>query len=169
LGALRPDLVVIRHEPSKSVVICDVTVLFENRWTVFEDARGGKSPNTRPWQRTYSGGGRVIVPTFVIGALGSWNPRNETVLRLLRVGNQYAAMMQRLIGYHSLVTKYLRGARVWHPPTWLLPVSLGIPSRHRHERFDDAGSPRRRIDMIAFRMLRVSRNLFCISSWPPLF
>ncbi|KYQ47779.1 hypothetical protein ALC60_13188 [Trachymyrmex zeteki] len=41
LAALRPDLVV-RHEPSKSVVICDVTVPFENRWISFEMVRERK-------------------------------------------------------------------------------------------------------------------------------
>jgi len=93
LEALRPDLV-IRHKPSKSVVICDVTVPFENRWTAFEDARTRKiakySPLAEELQRR---GYRVIVTAFIVGALGSWDPRNEAVLRLLRVGNQYTTMM----------------------------------------------------------------------------
>ncbi|KYN15928.1 hypothetical protein ALC57_11820, partial [Trachymyrmex cornetzi] len=43
LAALRPDFVVRHgHEPSKSVVICDVTVPFENRWVSFEEARARK-------------------------------------------------------------------------------------------------------------------------------
>ncbi|KYN40907.1 hypothetical protein ALC56_04798 [Trachymyrmex septentrionalis] len=43
-GAVRelaPDLVV-RHEPSRSVVICDVTVPFEIRWVACDDAMARK-------------------------------------------------------------------------------------------------------------------------------
>ena len=47
MEALRPDLV-IRHEPSKSFVICDITVPFENRWVAFEDARTRKIAKYSP-------------------------------------------------------------------------------------------------------------------------
>ena len=164
LEALRPDLV-IRHEPSKSVVICDVTVPFENRWTAFEDARARKiakySPLAEELQRR---GYRVVVTAFVVGALGSWDPRNEAVLRLLRVGNQYAAMMRRLIVSDTI--RWSRDIYVEHvsASTWLPPVPLGMPSRRRRERFVDAGPPRIKTDgmrRVACRMLRMSRNLFC--------
>jgi len=73
-------------------------VPFENRWTAFEDARARKiakySPLAEELQRQ---GYRVVVTAFVVGALGSWNPRNEAVLRLLRIGSQYAAMTRRLV------------------------------------------------------------------------
>jgi len=69
-------------------------VPFENRWTAFEDARAEKivkySFLTEELQRRRY---HVIVMVFVVDALGSWNPKNEAVLKLLRIGNQYAAMM----------------------------------------------------------------------------
>lgn len=96
-GELRPDLVV-RHEPSKCVVICDVTVPFENRWESFEEARARKiakySPLAEALQRK---GYRVVVTAFVVGSLGSWDPANEAVLRVLHIGSAYAAMMRRLV------------------------------------------------------------------------
>ncbi|KAL6418153.1 hypothetical protein ACFW04_012305 [Cataglyphis niger] len=97
LGELRPDLV-IRNERTKCVVICDVTIPFENRWEAFDEARARKvakySPLAEELQRR---GYRVVVTAFVVGALGSWDPRNEAVLRVLRIGNAYASMMRRLI------------------------------------------------------------------------
>ncbi|XP_070166141.1 uncharacterized protein [Polyergus mexicanus] len=97
LGELRPDLVVW-HERSKCVVICDVTIPFENRWVSFDEARARKvakySPLAEELQRR---GYRVVVTAFVVGALGSWDPRNEAVLRVLRIGNAYASMMRRLM------------------------------------------------------------------------
>lgn len=83
----------IRYEPSKSIVICDVTVSFENRWTAFENARARKiakySPLAEELQlQRY----RIVVIAFVAGALGSWDLRNKAILRLLRVGSQYTAM-----------------------------------------------------------------------------
>ncbi|XP_072758320.1 uncharacterized protein [Anoplolepis gracilipes] len=97
LGELRPDLV-IRHEPSKCVVICDVTVPFENRWRSFEEARARKiakySPLAEALQRE---GYRVVVTAFVVGSLGSWDPANEAVLRTLHIGSAYASMLRRLV------------------------------------------------------------------------
>lgn len=97
LGELRPDLVV-RHEPSKSVVICDVTVPFENRLVAFEEARARKLAKYAPLaEALHSRGYRVVVTAIVVGALGSWDPRNDAVLSLLRVGSAYGALMRRLI------------------------------------------------------------------------
>ncbi|XP_018378014.1 PREDICTED: uncharacterized protein LOC108770794 [Trachymyrmex cornetzi] len=97
LAALRPDLVV-KHEPSKSVVICDVTVPFENGWIPFEEATAKKLEKYNALaEELQRQGYRVVVTAFVVGALGSWDPRNEAVLRLLMVTAQYASMIRRLI------------------------------------------------------------------------
>ncbi|XP_068989965.1 uncharacterized protein T26G10.4-like [Neodiprion pinetum] len=97
LGALRPDIVV-RHEPSKSIVIVDVTVPFENRRVAFDEARGRKILKYKPLADELGRRGyRVTVSAFVVGALGSWDPRNESVLKQLHIGNRYAALMRRLI------------------------------------------------------------------------
>ncbi|KYQ51611.1 hypothetical protein ALC60_09285, partial [Trachymyrmex zeteki] len=110
-----PDLVV-RHEPSKSVVICDVTVPFENRWISFEMAR-------------------VVVTAFVVGALGSWDPRNEAVLRLLRVSSQYASMMRRLVvsdtirWSRDIYVEHVSGTRQYIAPSRTSGDPLAAPPR----------------------------------------
>ncbi|XP_011883906.1 PREDICTED: uncharacterized protein LOC105571048, partial [Vollenhovia emeryi] len=97
LTGLRPDLV-IRHEPSKCVVILDVTVPFENRAIAFEEARARKVIKYSALaEELRSQGYRVEVAAFVVGALGSWDPANEGVLDLLRVSKRYAGMMRRLM------------------------------------------------------------------------
>ncbi|XP_071575805.1 uncharacterized protein T26G10.4-like [Temnothorax nylanderi] len=132
LEGLRPDLV-IRHEPSKSVVICDVTVPFENRWQAFKDARERKlakySPLAEALQRK---GYRVVVTAFVVGALGSWDPTNEGVLRLLRVGSAYATMMRRLIvsdtirWSRDIYVEHVSGVRQYAAPS--RPSADGVPA-----------------------------------------
>ncbi|XP_018365749.1 PREDICTED: uncharacterized protein LOC108762969 [Trachymyrmex cornetzi] len=78
LAALRPDLVV--------------------RWISFEEARARKLEKYNALaEELQQQGYRVVVTAFVVGGLGSWDPRNEAVLRLLRVTAQYASMMRRLI------------------------------------------------------------------------
>ncbi|KAL6416672.1 hypothetical protein ACFW04_013248 [Cataglyphis niger] len=147
LGELRPDLV-IRNERTKCVVICDVTIPFENRWEAFDEARARKvakySPLAEELQRR---GYRVVVTAFVVGALGSWDPRNEAVLRVLRIGNAYASMMRRLI-----VSDTIRwsGTFTWSTclafastPLLLVPRLRGC-SRHLLARFAGAGPPTRR-------------------------
>ena len=102
LAELRPDLV-IRHEPIKCVVICDVTVPFENRRQAFHDARARKLAKYSPLAEALRREGyRVVVTAFVVGALGSWDPANEAVLRLLRIGNAYGSMMRRLVVSDSI-------------------------------------------------------------------
>lgn len=97
LAELRPDLVV-RHEPSRTVVICDVAVAFENRLIALEEARARKIAKYAPLADALQAQGyRVAVTALVVGALGSWDPRNDAVLRLLHVSNVYASMMRRLI------------------------------------------------------------------------
>ncbi|XP_011697324.1 PREDICTED: uncharacterized protein LOC105455589 [Wasmannia auropunctata] len=135
LGELRPDLVV-RHEQSKSVVICDVTVPFENRWQAFEEARARKiakySPLAEELQRR---GYRVVVTAFVVGALGSWDPRNEAVLRLLRIGNQYASMMRRLVvsdairWSRDIYVEHVSGIRQYQAPSRPSGDGLATPPR----------------------------------------
>jgi len=69
LEALWPDLV-IRHEPSKSIV-CDVTVPFENRWTAFENAKARKIVKYLPLIEELQRRGYRFVITAFVGALGS--------------------------------------------------------------------------------------------------
>ncbi|KYQ51612.1 hypothetical protein ALC60_09286, partial [Trachymyrmex zeteki] len=63
----------------------------------FEDARERKIAKYSPLAEELQRRGYRVVVTAFVGALDSWNPRNEAVLRLLRVGSRYAAMMQRLV------------------------------------------------------------------------
>lgn len=58
LGALRSDIVV-RHESSRSIVIVDVTVHFENEYILFKGARARKVRKYEPL-------------ADVLGRLGYW-------------------------------------------------------------------------------------------------
>ncbi|XP_054727618.1 uncharacterized protein T26G10.4-like [Anastrepha obliqua] len=97
LSALRPDIV-IRNETTRSVTIVDITVPFENRRESFAEARDEKIRKYTPLAvALQSRGYNVEVEAILVGALGTWDPRNEPVLRRLRVNQRYASMMRRLI------------------------------------------------------------------------
>ena len=72
---------------------------------------------------------------FVVGALGSWDPRNEAMLRLLRVGNQYAAMMRRLIvsdtisWSRDIYVEHVSGIRQYLAPSHPSGDALATPPR----------------------------------------
>ncbi|XP_025262540.1 uncharacterized protein LOC112637315 [Camponotus floridanus] len=131
-GELRPDLVV-RHEPSKCVVICDVAVPFENRWESFEEARARKvakySSLAEALQRE---GYRVVVTAFVVGSLGSWDPANEAVLRVLHIGSAYASLLRRLVVSDSIrwsrdiYVEHVSGVRQYAAPS--RPSAGGVPA-----------------------------------------
>ncbi|KYN00856.1 hypothetical protein ALC62_08348, partial [Cyphomyrmex costatus] len=139
---LRPDLAV-RHEPSKSVVICNVTVPFENCWQAFDDARARKiakySSLAEELQRQ---GYHVVVTVFVVGALSSWNPRNEAVFKLLRVGAPYAAMMRRLIvsdticWSRDIYVEHVSGIRQYLAPPRTSGDVLATPPRAVRRRWN---------------------------------
>ncbi|XP_043525393.1 uncharacterized protein LOC122536786 [Frieseomelitta varia] len=97
LAAMRPDLVVT-HEPSRTVVMIDVTVPFENTFEALEKARLEKIRKYQPLADSMRGRGYIVyVDGFVVGALGGWHPLNDRLLALLRVSSGYAGLMRRLI------------------------------------------------------------------------
>ena len=94
--ALRPDLVVLNREKSEAFVI-DVAVPFEGE-VAFQDARQAKEDKyeyLKPLLRA-KGYRRVEVDGFIVGALGSWDPANEAVLRKLSVSPRYATTFRQL-------------------------------------------------------------------------
>lgn len=132
LGELRPDLVV-RHELSKSVVICDVTIPFENRYAAFEEARARKVIKYSALaEELHRLGYRVAVTSFVVGALGSWDPANESVLGLLRVSPKYALLMRRLMvsdtirWSRDIYVEHVSGVRQYSAPPAIAPAAGGL-------------------------------------------
>lgn len=93
-STLRPDLVLARGEEA---IILDVTVPFENRRSALLEARQKKIEKYQPirdyLQQRYQ---RVTVDAIVVGALGSWDPANDKVLRRL-CSRSYLRIMKRLI------------------------------------------------------------------------
>ncbi|KAH1171198.1 hypothetical protein KIL84_006816 [Mauremys mutica] len=83
---LRPNIVVTDAE-KKKVLLVDVTVPFENRSPAFHEARARKESKYTPLAETLRAQGyEVQVHALIVGALGSWDPRNEMVLRACGVG-----------------------------------------------------------------------------------
>ncbi|KAL6416697.1 hypothetical protein ACFW04_013229 [Cataglyphis niger] len=103
LGELRPDLV-IRNERTKCVVICDVTIPFENRWEAFDEARARKVAKYSPLAEELQRRGYRVVDR-----------------QRLRLDDA----PPHCLGYHSLVPGHLRGARVWRSPVRRSFSSLG--------------------------------------------
>jgi hypothetical protein len=96
-GQLRPDLVVT-NAASRSISIIDVAVAFENKYEAFQLARAGKIQKYALLaDELRSQGWDVYLNAFVVGALGGWDPDNETVIRQIRISKSYAKLMKKLI------------------------------------------------------------------------
>ncbi|KAM8707298.1 hypothetical protein ACLKA7_011399 [Drosophila subpalustris] len=97
LQTLRPDIVA-RDEAAKRIIMVDVTVPFENGSGALDTARNAKLEKYRPLAEALRRQGyRVAVDAIVVGALGTWDPLNERVLKLLNINKFYASLMRRLI------------------------------------------------------------------------
>ena len=86
----RPDLVVI-NSPQEKAIVVDVTIPFEVEEHSLRESRATKETKysaLKAWVQTKYR--EVEVAAFVVGALGSWDPDNEGVLRMLRIGRTYS-------------------------------------------------------------------------------
>ena len=85
-------------ESTKHIRIVDVTVAFENRYRQLQMARQEKFVKYEPIVSHFRAQGWTAeLDAIVIGALGSWDPANETALGMLKIPRRYAKLMRRLI------------------------------------------------------------------------
>ena len=93
-GRLRPDIAIIR---GSEICIVDVIIPFENTPNSFVSARSEKRlkyADLVSWAQSKFD--KVSFGVFIVGSLGSWDPDNQFVLRMLRIGANYAKLFKRL-------------------------------------------------------------------------
>ena len=115
LAALRPDIVVT-HEPSRTVVIVDVTVPFENTFATLEVARVEKVQKYQPLADALRGRGYVVhVDGFVIGALGAWHPNNDGLASFLHVSSRslmrLLMVLETIAWFRDMYVEHISGIR----------------------------------------------------------
>ncbi|KAG5860703.1 hypothetical protein JTB14_019978 [Gonioctena quinquepunctata] len=94
---LRPDIVVINENESK-ITIVDVSIPFENEPQALSRARQAKLEKYNGIaEELRAQGYETSVDAFIVGALGTWDPENEEVLRKCGVSPRYATLMRRLM------------------------------------------------------------------------
>ena len=91
---LRPDIVV---EEQDQVLIIDVTCPFDNDVDALTDAALAKIHKYEPLKQFVESTGRKcqIFP-FVVGALGSWYPKNELLMTRLGMTRRYKSLFRKL-------------------------------------------------------------------------
>jgi hypothetical protein len=91
---LRPDIIV---EEDNKVLIIDVCCPFDNDAEALRDAEQRKLNKYEGLKQFFIGQGKQChVFGFVIGALGSWHPANENVLRELGMSKRYRSLFRKL-------------------------------------------------------------------------
>ena len=101
-GDLRPDLA-LWHNDGR-VTIVDVTIPYEADEAAFEKARSEKKAKYQPIAEWLQNNGHtdVVIDAFVVGALGSWDTNNETVLKRLNIGPKYASLFRKLCSVDAI-------------------------------------------------------------------
>ncbi|XP_054720777.1 uncharacterized protein LOC129230404 [Uloborus diversus] len=90
---LRPDLVL---QKGSTVLILDVTIPFENRLAAFETARQAKLQKYQPTAEFFkSSFANVQIVPVLVGALGTWDPKNDKCLQSL-CSRSYLKLMRKL-------------------------------------------------------------------------
>ena len=91
---LRPDIIV---EDDNKVLIIDVCCPFDNNAEALRDAEQRKLNKYEGLKQFFVGQGKQCqVFGFVVGALGSWHPANENVLRELGMSKRYRSLFRKL-------------------------------------------------------------------------
>ena len=93
-SSLRPDIII---KEGNRVVIIDVCCPFENGPEALRDAEQLKIAKYEPLKQHFqSMGSQCEVFGFPVGALGSWHPGNEIVLRRLGMTKSYKSLFRKL-------------------------------------------------------------------------
>ena len=110
---LRPDLVIVNEAKSEAYIV-DVAVPFEGEES-FPAARKSKEDKYHHLKALLHTKGiqKVEVDGFVVGALGSWDPENEGVLRKLSIGSRYATLFRKLCCTEAIKGSYA----IWRAKT----------------------------------------------------
>jgi hypothetical protein len=98
-SARRPDICILDDE-EKEAIIVDILVTFENGRNAFEIARTRKDrqyEDLENWLLENQDFTKVTRASIIVGSLGTWDPDNERVLRLLNVNPRYTTLMRKLI------------------------------------------------------------------------
>ncbi|GFX39001.1 uncharacterized protein TNCV_5055421 [Trichonephila clavipes] len=94
--SLIPDLVL--RGSGRETVIVDFTVAFEDRYESLVAARNAKIFKYQPILESLRAAGKPpYLDVIVVGALGSWDSKNDTVLFGLGISRKYANLMRKLI------------------------------------------------------------------------
>ncbi|XP_008190263.1 uncharacterized protein LOC103312038 [Acyrthosiphon pisum] len=115
---LRPDLVLRK---GTTTLIIDATLPFDNRIKVFEEAATEKRTKYEGLKKEIANDhpGEVTVFPFIVGSLGSWDPANDVLVKLL-CSTSYAKLLRKLcvsevLGYsRDIFTEHISGARARH-------------------------------------------------------
>ncbi|XP_074815668.1 copper homeostasis protein cutC homolog isoform X2 [Natator depressus] len=103
---LRPD-VIVTDKAQKKIILVDIMVFFENRTLAFCEAQARKLEKYTPLADTLRAKGyEVQMDSLIVGALGTWDPCNERVLRTCGIGRRYAQLM-----WHLMVSDTIRWSR----------------------------------------------------------
>ncbi|KRZ73623.1 hypothetical protein T10_7219, partial [Trichinella papuae] len=94
----RPDLVVV-DEDARSVILLDVAIVFENTAAAFVDARIRKWAHYEKEILAYRlQGYSVTYDAIVVGSLGTWDPKNDAILKRIGVvSERYLRLMKVLV------------------------------------------------------------------------
>jgi hypothetical protein len=108
-GGMRPDLVTARNNEA---TIIDVTIPFENRMVALEEARRDKLRKYDDLARALrSRFSEVKVDAIVLGSLGTWDPKNDKVIKTM-CSRKYLNLFKKLCV--SDVIRYSRDIYIEH-------------------------------------------------------
>ena len=105
----RPDLVVLNHTEKKAIIV-DVTIPYEGESDALQaaqDAKMSKYNNLAAWLR--SSFDHVHLDAFVVGALGSWDPKNLSALKTLKIGKNYSVLFRKLCASSAITGSH----KIW--------------------------------------------------------
>jgi len=93
-GNLRPDMVLRRKSDGKTYIV-DVTIPFDNRMAAFKSAAEDKAMKYGDLAKELPGEQPAEVVPFIVGALGAWDPANDSFMAKL-CSRSYATQMRKL-------------------------------------------------------------------------
>ena len=104
-GLTRPDIVIL-HEEQKKAYLVDVTCPCETVGNLAAARERKLDKYAEVKGKLEEKGYQTTLDAFVVGTLGTWNPKNDPLLTTLGIGRKYGTLFRKLCCRDAIAGSY---------------------------------------------------------------
>ena len=104
-GLMRPSIVIL-HKEQKEACLVDVTCPCETVRNLAVARERKLDKHTEVREKLKEKGYQTTLDAFVVGMLGTWDPKNDPLLTTLGIGRKYGTLFRKLCRHDAISGSY---------------------------------------------------------------